>query len=173
MIEQTGLEYNLTDDSVLLKFNIDGSKLKTRYRENNDTKEEEIFIKKGDMIFDVKDNKCKNVSLTVHFDMDTFEYVIMKTPPYIFFKDKLDLKVFADPSGYESIIVEYILKPDLLKHINLPVGENQWLEFDQIVTKSLNLQDTSNYSINNIFIDYGQPETDELENIFWEPKEEK
>jgi len=166
-IEQSEVEYDIEEDSLSFKFNIDGIKLKFPLEEE----EEEIFIEKGDLSIEAADNVCTQISLNVVVDEFTVENIIVKSFQYVNYPNKIDPATLEDAWGDEIFSIEYILYPDLLKDISIQIGENQWIDFSELdIEESVDLMDTSNYYINNISLENTE-ESDEFENIFEDEEE--
>lgn len=160
LLEQTEVEYDLEQETLSFKFNIDGIKLQVILMEGE---EEDIFVEKGEISIEAKENVCTNIYLNIFVDEIAFEDIIIKTPQYINFDKKIDPIVLEEAMGNEIFSIEYVLYPDLLKDISLQIGDSKWVDFSELgIDESINLMDISNYYIKNINL---QRQKDEEENL--------
>ena len=163
LMEQTGLEYNLEDDSLGLEFNIDGMKLRFPIEAD----EEFLAIEQGEMRIDAKDNKCKGISITIMVDILEFEDIISKTPQYLNYPNPIDPQFVENAEGDEDVVISYVLHPDLLGQIALQIKEDKWVDFSELgLDESVDLMDMNNYYIKDIAIKAPDEQDLEFDNIY-------
>ena len=170
MIEQTGVEYNLEDNSLSLTFDIGTVKLKIHLQ---DGQEQDLPLEEGEMIIETKDDVCKKITLMAAIDINIFDNTIAKTSQYLNLKEKIDHKMIEDAYGTEFISIEYVMNPDLLKSMKLNLEDEAWVDLDKLgIDTNINLTDTNNYYINDMSIAYSDNAQEvEFENIFEEEDE--